>query len=180
MAVFLGGAGFLALWSYQRLVPVQRQAREAASLASRLSGEIAVMEGRYSAEEIAELMQSYDRAKGLLFSTPGALKEWFQQVQLQMVPLALDATADFGRAAITNSASHKLAVVPATLSLNIQPASQVEAVRSPYERVLRFLDELGRQEKRMDLVELQVTGGSNSISRAVAMLQLWAGEEAKP
>jgi hypothetical protein len=97
-----------------------------------------------------------------------------------MVPLALDASADIGRAVVTNSSNLTVAVVPATLSLTIQPSPDVAGTRSPYERVLRFLDEINRQEKRVDVVELQVTGGSNSVNRAVAMLRLWAGEEAKP
>lgn len=174
------GSGGLLFWSHRQLIPVQRQARDTGALISRLSTEVAVMEGKYSAAEIAQLAEDYRQAQGLLFATPDALKDWFQEVRSQMVPLALDAVADFGRATTTNAADRTLAIVPATLALSIQPADKIEAVRSPYERVLRFLDQLNRQAKRVDLVEIQVTGGTNSVSRAVATLQLWAGEEGLP
>lgn len=171
------GSAVLVQDSYRRLLPVQREARETAALVSRLSAEVALMETRHSPEQTEEVAREYARAQGLLFSTPEALKDWFQQVREQMVPLALDATADFGRPSTTNAAHYALAIVPATLALSIQPAPGIGAVRTPYERTLRFLTQLGLQEKRVDLVELQVSGGTNSVSRAVATLQLWAGED---
>lgn len=170
----------VAFWCYQRLVPVQREAREAASQINRLSTEIGLMEGRLSAEELAKLAADYQRAQGLLFSTPETLKHWLTQLRLDMVPLALDAAAELGRPAITSSSNLAVAVVPATLSLTLQPSRDVEGTRTPYERVLRFLDSLAREEKRVDVVELHVTGGSNSVNRVVAALQLWAGEGGKP
>jgi hypothetical protein len=165
----------LVVWAYQRLIPVQRQARETASQISRLATEIGLMEGRLTPEELDRLAAEFQRAQGLLFSTPESLKDWLTQLRLQMVPLALEATADVGRPAATNAANPTVAVVPATLSLTLQPSRDVEGVRSPYERVLQFLDVLSREAKRVDVVELQVTGSANSVSRAVVSLSLWAG-----
>jgi hypothetical protein len=174
--LLLAGAVGLVTWNYRRLLPVQKKARETSALVNRLSAEIALMETRTSPDAAQQVAENYAQAQALLFSSPEALKDWFQRVRREMVPLALDATADFGRPTAANPTNLGLAVVPATLALSIQPALQVEGVRSPYERVLRFLDQLSRQEKRVDVLDLQVHGGSNSVSRAVATLQLWAGE----
>lgn len=180
LGVPLLGAAFLVFWCHQRLVPVQEHARALAAQTSRLSTEIGLMEGRLTPDELAKLAADYQRAQGLFFSSSDALKEWAKEVRLQMIPLALDAVPEFGQAVVTNSSNVTVAKVPATLSLNFQPSAQVAGARSPYERVLRFLDAMNQQTRRVDLVELQVSGGSNSIQRAVATLQLWAGEEVKP
>lgn len=176
----LVGSVLLVFWCYQRLTPVQRQVRDLTTQISRISAEIGQMQGHLTPGELARLAADYQRAQGLLFSSPDALKDWFEKLRVQMIPLALDASADIGRAVVTNSSNFTVAVVPATVALTIQPSTAVEGVRSPYERVLRFLDQINRQDKRVDIVELQVTGGSNSVSQAVATLRLWAGEGVKP
>lgn len=178
----LAGSVGLLLWTYRELVPAQQSLRDASSRVSRLSAEIAVMEGRYSPADIEQLAAEYRGAIDLLFSTPESLAEWLQEIRAHAVPLAFDTTPEFSR--LTPEAQGRTNVVsayePATLSLVIQPKVQVEGVRPAYERLLRFLGELGRQSKRVDLVELQVHGGSNSVSHAVATLKFWVGAEVDP
>lgn len=180
MALLLAGAGCLLVWSLQRLLPLQRQTRDAAALASRLSGEIAIMEGRYTPAEIEQVLQSYTKATNRLFATPEAIKDWLQEVHLRTLPLAIEASAEFGDPVVTNTPGHELTVMPARLSLVIQPSAKVEAIQSPYLRVLRVLDELVRQEKRADIVEIQVAAGTNSIARATTLIEVWTGKETKP
>lgn len=180
MALLFVGSVALVLWSHRRLVPVQQESRKAAEKVSQLSGEIAVMQGRYSSREVEELAKRFEQTRSLLFPTPEDLFGWFGGLQTNMIPLALEARADFRPPAITNTAGHKLAVVPARLTLVLKPTTNVAGVNTPYERVLRFLDELTGQEKRVDLVELEVSGGTNSVSQASASIDLWAGEEIKP
>jgi len=179
MAAVLIASILAAYWSYRQLVPIQKESREASALVNRLSTEIGVMEGKYTPADLEVLAGEYHRAQGLLFSGEDALNQWFQNLKAGMIPLALDATADFGRAATTNAAQQALAVVPAKLTLDIKPAGEIGSVRSPYERVLGFLDQVARQEKRVDLIELQVDGGSNSVTRALLVLDLWAGDGPK-
>lgn len=178
----LAGSVGLLLWTFQQLVPTQQRLREASSRVSQLSSEIAVMEGRYSPADLEQLAAEYRGAIELLFSTPESLAEWLQEIRAHAVPLAFDTTPEFSR--LTPEAQGRTNVVsayePATLSLVIQPKLQVEGVRPAYERLLRFLGELGRQSKRVDLVELQVHGGSNSVSHAVATLKFWVGAEVGP
>jgi hypothetical protein len=178
----LAGSAGLLLWTYWQLVPAQQRLREASSRLSRLSSEIAVMEGRYTPADLEQLAAEYRDAIQLLFSTPESLAEWLQEIHAHALPLALETTPEFSRlpSPATGPTNVASAYEPATLSLVVQPKQQVEGVRPAYERLLRFLGELGRQSKRVDLVELQVHGGSNSVSHAVATLKFWVGAEVGP
>jgi hypothetical protein len=51
---------------------------------------------------------------------------------------------------------------------------------SAYQRVLRLAQRLTATQKRADLAELTVFGGTNSISSAVMVFDLWAGEGGAP
>ncbi|MCZ7638798.1 MAG: hypothetical protein M5U12_23725 [Verrucomicrobia bacterium] len=129
----LAGSVGLLLWTYQQLVPAQQRLREASTRVSRLSAEIAVMEGRYSPADIEQLAAEYRGAIELLFSTPESLAEWLQEIRAQAVPLAFDTTPEFSRLTPeaqgrTNTGS---AYEPATLSLLVQPKLQVEGCAPP-------------------------------------------------
>ena len=93
-----------------------------------------------------------------------------------MVPLALDANAEFGKAAVSQTPDKKVTTIPATVSIQVKPVEGLESYSSPYQRVLRLTQYLGAGVKRADLVELDVSGSSNSVNRAVAVLNFWAGE----
>lgn len=178
--VLLAGSVAFLYWSYTRLAPVQKQARALAERANKLSQEIALMEGKYPPPELEKLAEDFQFAGQLLFGGEEDLAAWFEGLKRQLVPLALEASAEFGRPSAPATTNLSVAVVPATLTLNLQPSSDVGSIRSPYGRVLSLLDELTRQPKRVDLVALEVHAGSNSISQVRTVLELWAGEEARP
>ncbi|HUS37560.1 MAG TPA: hypothetical protein VM680_19585, partial [Verrucomicrobiae bacterium] len=60
-----------------------------------------------------------------------------------------------------------------TLQPNVNERTNV----TPYARLLKFTDELASSPKRLDLLELSVTGDSNSVSQAQVVMQLLAGEK---
>ncbi len=177
--LLLAGSIAFLYWSYTRLAPVQKQARAQAERANKLSQEIALMEGKYPPPELEKLAQDFQFAGQLLFGGEEDLATWFEGLKRQLVPLALEASAEFGRPSAPATTNLSVAVVPATLTLNLQPSTDVGSIRSPYGRVLSLLDELTRQPKRVDLVALEVNAGSNSISQVRTVLELWAGEEAQ-
>jgi hypothetical protein len=42
---------------------------------------------------------------------------------------------------------------------------------------VQLAQQLNTEEKRTDMTELTISGGTGSISEAVVVLRLWAGEE---
>ena len=71
----------------------------------------------------------------------------------------------------------KLAMIPATIFLEVRTTTDQSAAQSPYQRLVQMAQQLGAGEKRTDLAELSLSGGTGSVSRAVMVLNLWAGEE---
>ena len=67
-------------------------------------------------------------------------------------------------------------MIPATIFLEVHPTTEQPA-QPPYQRLLQLAQQLGAGEKRTDLAELTVWGGTGSVSRATVVLNLWAGEE---
>ena len=61
--------------------------------------------------------------------------------------------------------------------VSVRLARDIEAIQSPYQRLLRLSHLLTSQERRVDLTELTVIAGSNSIQQATLVLNLWAGKE---
>lgn len=171
------GAVALMWWSYRRLVPLQQRTRELNATVTRLSSEVDEMQRRWSGADIEQLNQKSDRVQAQLFSGPPELEAWLRELKEQVVPLALDINANFGKTSAAAPEDQKLATVPATVSVEVKPAPGIPGVQTPYQRILQLSQRLTAQEKRADLVELSVAGGTNSVSRAVVVLNLWAGQE---
>ncbi len=178
-AFFLSVLGSLALvwWSVKRLTPLQDKSRDLSTQLARLSTEVDQMKMDLTSPDVEQLARKYVQVQGQLFGGQSALETWLQGLRRQTLPLALDVKADFGKAAAQAAGEQKLAVIPATVSVEVRPAAGIEGVQSPYQRVLQLSQRLTAEEKRADLVELNVAGGTNSVSRAVVVLNLWAGQE---
>jgi hypothetical protein len=178
VGILLAALGVL-VWSYQRLMPLQAQGRRLTERVNKLQEEVALMERGYTPADLEKLAREFQFAGAQLFGGEEALAAWFNGLRRRSVPLALEADADFGPPR-TPATNYPVAVVPATLTLNIKPSEDATSPRSPHVRVLTLLDELVRQTNRADLLELHITAGSNSIAQVKAVFELWAGQEAKP
>lgn len=180
LVVLLGGAIGLVWWSLFRLHPLQRAAAELNQQVNRLSADIDAMESRWNPRAVEQLTVSYTEARGQIFANQDALAGWLAEVRQRAVPLALDMSARLGVAATQTVADVKLSMIPASVEIEVQPTIGIDTPDTPYQRVLRVGQYLASTDKRADITELTVMGGSNSVSRAVAVVNLWAGEEVKP
>jgi hypothetical protein len=178
LLVLLLVAGSLGLtsWSVNRLLQIQRQAKALSATFGRLTIEIEQMQSRWTPAEAERVLSRYGQVAAQLFGGQEGLATWIKDLKRQVVPLALDAQAEFGRAALQPASDQKVALIPATVSVQVKPAEGLDAADSPYQRLIRLTQYLAAGPKRADLVELEVFGSSNSVSRAVATLNLWAGE----
>lgn len=176
VAVLVLGACSLVGWIFfQRLAPLQKQSRDLGMQVSRLSAEVDAMERTMDRDDSAQVIQNFHRVNLSLFSDETALASWLAELNAQSLPLALELKADFGTAVIPSTNHQNLAVIPTTVSVGVP--LDVEATQSPYQRLLRLSHQLSSQERRVDVTELKVIGGSNSVQQATLVLNLWAGKE---
>lgn len=179
LALFLVIASLFLVWfSYaQLLVPRQQESRELSTAISRLSTEIDAMERQWTGAQLEQVTNSFNAIPSHLISDQPELEDWLEKLNRQVVPLALDAKADFGKTVVRKSTEDKLAVIPTTISVEAQPAPNIEGAESPYQRILRLTQRLASEQRRADITELTVTGGPESVAHAQVILNLWAGEE---
>jgi hypothetical protein len=183
-ALFRGAIVFVILvslgaayWSFfHRLLPLQRQAREITTRISTMTSSLDELERRWSPEQAGEIRAQYRQVYSQLFSDQIALEGWLARLQTHADPLALDIKVDLGQSKAKAGFDDNLAVIPASISLEVRPEPGEAEGKSPYERLLQFTQQLAIEGKRADLAELNVVGGAGSVSRALLVFNLWAGD----
>jgi hypothetical protein len=167
----------VACWCFfKRLLPLQQQSRAMVTKVSKMSVQMDQAERRWTPEQINEIRARYREVYSQLFADAAALEEWLRQIHTQAAPLGLELKVRLGQSAPQETFATNLALVTASISLEVLPAPGDARGKSPYERVLAFGQQLAAHGKRADLAELTVTGGVGSISRALLVFNLWAGD----
>lgn len=166
----------LAWWALtQNLVPLQKRSRELTTALSHLSAEVDTLDRKWAPADAEQIRKQYQESHSQLFADEAALTAWLNHLAEQAEPLALEVKVDFGKSNPQTSPDEKLAVIPTTVSLEVHPTPG--GAESPYQRLLLLGQQLAAEGKRADLAELDVFGGPSSITRAVLVFNLWAGED---
>ena len=177
--VFTIIAGSLALswWSLsQRLTPLQKRSAELSSSVARMSSEVDSLQRKWSRAQAEQTSRSVEQARDELFADETALEAWLASVRIQAAPLGLQPKAEFDTPIETANKSEKLAIIPASLSLDFHPVPEGTEEPSPYSRLLRLTERLSAYNKRADLTGMKVESGIYSISHATLLFGLWATE----
>jgi hypothetical protein len=169
----------LPWWTYsQRLVPLQKQSRDLTSANSDLSAEVDKMASKWSKEETELIRANYKEVYLSLFADRAALVDWLDRLRTQALALGLDVQVDLGNAAPQLS-NENVAVLPAAIKIQVQQL-QVQPLPNgkdmPYQRLLRLGQQLSTEGKRADLAELNVFGGTASVTNAVLVFNLWVSD----
>jgi hypothetical protein len=167
------GSVTLVWWSVNRLAPLNKDLQEISREFNRLANEVEQVDLKWNeanAEEIA--VAQLQRAQEQLFVGTEDFPEWHKEVKRQSVPAALDVNSQLGKAHASPTLEKKVAITPAMI--DIQPAAVHRSTNAPYKRLLSFVQGLATQKRRADLVELTVSGHSNSVTQAKAVFQLWS------
>jgi hypothetical protein len=168
----------VAWWSLTRvLLPLQKQSRELSTRVSRLSSEVDDLELKWNKTDASRINEKFGQIHSGLFIGDQALGNWVSDLKTQATPLGLDVQAEFGNTSPETN-SLKLAKILTTVNVDVHPSSGIPGQPSAYQRILQFSQFLSTGEKRADLTEVTVSGGTNSIRHVVFVLNLWAGEEA--
>jgi hypothetical protein len=166
----------MAWWTLtRRLMPLQQQSQALGVTVSHLSDEVDALQRKWPPADVERIRNGYKELRTQLFADEGALQAWLARLDEAAGPLVLDLKVDFGKptAQVTNDVH--VSVMPASVAIEVHPMPG--GTESPYQRLLRFGQQLGTEGKRADLAELKVLGGTSSITRALLVFNLWAGEE---
>jgi hypothetical protein len=177
MLLLLAGSACLVWWSVERLTLTNQQLRQKSSAVSYLADAVQQLERRSDPAEAARIDARFQKATNLLFAGLQECVGWEESVREQAIALRLDATVQQGPARPYTNAALKLSLVPETIQ--IEPGLDTVSTNTPYQRVLSFTGTLWKPGRRLDLVELVVIGGPNSVRQAKAVVQLWS-QEGKP
>lgn len=162
--------------SVNRLMKAQAQSRAANAQLARVESETEALRSKWRPEEIKELEERFARLPSLLFPEQEALGEWLRNLRSRADPLALDTKVEFGTATVPIAKSKNIATIPATVTVQLKPGEPTAPPRSPYHRLMFLMSHLLRHPRRADVVGIEVHSTSNSISHAIANINLWAGE----
>lgn len=169
----------LAWWTFDKVFnPAQKQSREMTTKLAAITAEVDQLERKWGKAEADDIRRKYRQAYGRLFADQAALETWLASLREQATPLGLQTEIDFGQSRMAATNEQGLAIVPASVSVEVQPLPGGN--ETPYQRLLRFTRQLAAEGKRADLAEMTVEGGLASIPRATLVFSLWAGEEGKP
>ena len=175
------GSVVVIWWSFALvLFPQQKQSRELSSLVSRQSAEVDDLEHVWNKAAAAQVTNQFGQVYLKLFEGSAGLEAWLADIKDQAAPLALDVQANLGSGSPQSAGGRTLSVIPATVSIEVQPARSEMPTSSPYRRILQLSQHLAGEDKRADLTELTVAGGTNSIGHAVLVLNYWTGKEGTP
>lgn len=174
----IGVSLLTAWWSVNRLIEAQRQTAALDQQVARLNSDIERMHATWSATRIAEVDARFSQAQENLFDGAEALNAWQNDILEASIPLALDTVIQFKETRPASIGAQDLTVMSADVDL--APAPGVASDRTSYRRILHLAQRLTSQPRRLDLVELAVQGGSNSVRHASARLELWAVDQETP
>ena len=177
MLLVLAGSVWLVWWSVNRLILVNRQLKQKTSAVLAVADEVQKLERLSEPDEAARMEARFIAATNSLFAGPGECAGWLKELPEQTLALGLEATLQPGQAQPHSRAEQKLALLSTTIDLH--PAVGTLWTNFPYQRLVNFTGVLGKPKQRIDLLELEVLGSSNSVRQAKAVVQLWT-QEAKP
>lgn len=168
-------------WSFAMVMsPRLKESRELSSRVSRLSGEVDDLDRQWTKAGAGELSNQFSRVDSKLFEGQTEFEAWLADFKRQAAPLALEVRASLGQPSQRTAGDRTMTLIPATLTVEVQPARPETKPPSPYARLLLLGQRLASEPKRADLQELTIEAGTNSVSRAVLVLNYWMRKEATP
>lgn len=166
---------FSLVWaSANRLTRVREQVGSLTAQATRLTAEIDVMRAQWPPARTQHIQANLPAAQAKLFQGPPALADWMRLAEAQAVPLALET--QFELLGMRTQHIHQPIAIMQT-RLDLQPSRDAVSPRPSYQRLLEFARFLSLTNQRLDIVELSVTGTSNSVGSASLVLELWADHQ---
>jgi hypothetical protein len=175
------GSVVVILWSFfGLLLPRVKQSRELSSTVARLSTEVDDLERQWTTAQIAQVTNQFSQVDSVLFQGRTDVEAWLANLKELAASMGLEMATSYSQPSLQTVGGRTLTVLPATVTLEIQRAAPDTAAASPYKRILQLGQHLSGEKKRVDLKELNLDGGTNSVSRVVLVLNHWTEKERAP
>jgi hypothetical protein len=173
LTVFAGSV-VLVWWSVNRLAPADRKLEVQNTKIASLEKEIEHLEQKPNPLEAEKTANEYKQAQELLFQGPDEAIGW-EELRRQASRFTVKVEAQIGKTQACVLSRRQFRIVSANLEFQLNPDNL--STNSPYRSLLEVAQRLTSQKRRVDLVELSVSGNSNSVSTARMGLELWTDEK---
>jgi hypothetical protein len=174
-SLLLASAGLLG-WSYYRVyLPRQKVNADLNVIVQKLAAEVDAMESHWSKSAISQINDKFPLVQPRLFADPAEIAAWLVDFRDQIQPLNLDIKTDQASTGDRSTNCPGLVVLPATMVVTFPTTGRSAEKSSPYQRFLQFAQRVTSQDKNVDLDQMSVDSGGNSIGRAVVQIDFWMG-----
>lgn len=173
LGVFLASL-WLLWWSGQRILPLDHQVTLINKQVIGLVGQIDRIEQRWKKEDMDSINERYQVVAQQLFTNRSDYSTWEAELRQQAMLLALEPELKLGVSEEFKVGSDSLFAIPVVLTVRPLAGANLD---TPYKRVTRWVDRVALGGKRADMVQLGVSGNSNSVAQAVLVVNLWARQK---
>jgi len=164
----------LAWWSINRLPASEKKLERQNLKINELEDQITGFERRWNPHEAEQMNGRFKETQKQLFGGQEEFGLWQAELKRQASQLTVSVNAGVTKTQDCPLPGKRFAIMSA--KVEVRPSSPGVRTNSPYLRLLSFAQNLSSQNKRVDLVELEASGSSNSVSEAHLALQLWSLE----
>lgn len=162
--------------SINRALASAQQARGIGDKLVKVESETESLRKRWTDEQVEELEEQFSKLPSVIFPEHDAVGDWLRDLRSRAEFLALDPKVEFGTATMPVIKDSGVVTVPVTITVQIKAGEPSAPPRSAYHRLMFLLSHLVSHPRRADVVGIEVLGNSNSITKAVATVNLWASE----
>jgi hypothetical protein len=175
LLLFVFGASVaLAWWSINRLSVWEKKLQVQNMKVVELEKEIGEFERRWNPREAEEIAARSKQCQEQLLAGLDDVNRWQADLKRRADQFTLSVNAGITKTQDCPLPGKRFSIYSATVDVgSITPGVRTN---SPYLRVLNFARDLASEKKRVDVVELEARGSSNSVNQARLGLQLWALE----
>jgi len=173
LLIFAASAA-LVVWSINRLPESDKKLLAQSAKIAELEKQEHDLTNRWDGVEAEQIAGRFKQSQELLFAGQDEVGGWQAELKRQADQLALTVNASVARTQDCPLPGKRFTITSA--KVDVRPITPGVRTNSPYLRLLSFAQNLSAQNKRVDLVELEVTGRSNSVSEAKMDLHLWSLE----
>ena len=170
-----GASAALVVWSIMyRLPDSDKKLAQQNTKIAGIEKEIGDFQDRWNPLEAERIFTSSKQCQEQLLAGHDEVTGWQANLKRRADQFTLSVNAGITKTQDCPLPGKRFSIYSATLDVrSITPGVRTN---SPYLRVLNFARDLASEKKRVDVVELEVRGSSNSVSEARLGLQLWALE----
>ncbi|HYV32247.1 MAG TPA: hypothetical protein VEO53_14230 [Candidatus Binatia bacterium] len=174
LLLVFGASVALAWWSINRLAVWEKKLQVQNTKVVEIENETGEFERRWNPQEAERIFTRSKQCQEQLLAGHDEVLGWQADLKRRADQFTLSVNAGITKTQDCPLPGKRFSIYSATLDVgSITPGVRTN---SPYLRVLNFARDLASEKKRVDVVELEARGSSNSVNQARLGLQLWSLE----